>query len=229
MSAGLMSFLFEADPVQELTLLGDAAPVYVGGKETLEKKPNWRESVDINFVWDRQPIDYGYGAIGSPVDFKFPARITKATYLARDRMEGWDIINFFNRHQGQRLSFFTPTFEDDIPYSAISGGGLAILIKGTAFAYTYMDNTVYRRIVLRLADGSYSYHLVDFIEALPSGDSVLWVTEALPVLALNRETVRGISWCLSSRFATDELVMTFPSNTVAEFSLAIRSLENFEI
>lgn len=228
-AVGTMSYAFEADPTQRIIYPGDPDPVYVGGKEVLLKKPNWRENVDVSFVWDRAPIDYGYGAIGNPVDFDFPSRITKATYLGRNRSEVWSMMNFFMRQQGRRMSFFAPTFEDDIPYTALSGGGLAILIAGTAFAYTYMNSTVHRRVTLRLADGTYSHHVVDFIEALPSGDSVLWVTEPLPVLSLTPETVRGISWCFNSRFAADEQVFVFPSNQVAEFSMSVMSLENFEV
>jgi len=226
---GTMSYSFEVDPTLRIIYPGELDITYVGGKELMSKKPNWRENVDVSFIWDRQPIDYNYGAIGNPVNFSFPSRITKATYLARDRVEAWSAMNFFMRHQGRRMSFFAPTFEDDIPYTALSGGGLAVLIDGTAFAYTYMNSTVHRRITLRMIDGTYSHHVVDYIEALPEGVSVMWLTDALPVLSLTPETVRGISWCLNSRFATDEQVFVFPSNEVAEFSMSVMSLENFEI
>lgn len=228
-AVGTYSYSFVCDPLHPHPFVDFGEAKFLAGKEVFEKKPNYRDRIDVNYQWERTPIDYSYGAIGNPVNIKFPTRTMKANYLGRDRNEIAEVVNFWRRQQGRRQDFFTLSYEDDIPYDAISGGGRAILIKGTAFAYTYMGSTVFRRIALRLIDGSLSYHLVDYIEALPSGDSVLWVTDQLPVAELTRNTVRGISWAPNSRFATDALTVNYRSNSVGEFSLAIQTLENFEL
>ena len=226
---GTMSFSFTVDPTDDVQIPDGSDPVYIGAKEVLQKKMNWRDDVGINFVWSQDVIDYGFGDIGTPVPFNFASRVTKANFLARNRLELWDAMKFFERCQGRRQSFFRPTFEDDIPYIALIGGSNAILVEGRAFAAIYKDDTVYRRIALRMVDGTFSYHLVDFIEPLPSGQSVLWVQGQLPVTELSRENILGISWVLNSRFENDQLTFVFKADSVAEYSMAFRSLENFEL
>lgn len=226
---GTMSFSFTVDPTELVDVPDGDEPVYVGGKEVFARKMNWRDDVGINFVWSQDVIDYGFGDIGTPVPFDFASRISKANFLAKSRSEIWDAMKFFERCQGKRQSFYRPTYEDDIPFTALASGGLAILVQGRAFAATYADSTVFRRIALRMADGSLSHHLVDFVEALPSGDSILWLQDPLPSVPLSSQTVRGISWVLNSRFENDQISFVFKSDSVAEYSLAFRSLENFEL
>jgi hypothetical protein len=140
------------------------------------------------------------------------------------------LLNFFQRHKGMNREFFMTTWEDDVPFSSLSGGGLSILINGTSFGIAYKDSTVFRRIMIRYADGTISQHKVDYVEVLPDTfSSVLRVVEPLPVTEITPQNVRGISWVLCARFASDRMDVDFLTSDKASISIPIQTLENNEL
>lgn len=231
--AGDGRFKIEADPDADVFIpqvQEESDLVFLGERELFTKRLNWSAGIGLDAQWDRQPLDYGYGVIQQFIANDFPTRVMKMNYAAANLQGAYEIVGFFMRHFGRNREFLLPTWEDDIPYTALAGGGKAILIQGEAFAYAYKDSTVFRRIMVRYTDGTQSHHVVDYIEPLPdTNSSVLWVTDTLPAAQLTPENVQGISWVLNCRFAVDRLDVTFLTNGVSTFPLSFVSLENFEV
>jgi len=216
---------------QELYEIDDiTAPVYVGASEFFDFRPDWRNGVEVTYTWVKLPVDYGFGIFDNVRAIEYPIRLYKANFNALDIEEVYGLLNFFQRHKGMNREFFMATWEDDVPFSSLSGGGLSILINGTSFGLAYRDSTVFRRILIRYADGTVGQHKVDYIEALPDTDSsVLRVTEPLPVSEITPQNVRGISWVLCARFAADRMDVDFQTSDKASISIPIQTLENNEL
>ena len=229
-TVGTASYRFMVKPGSHFPAPNIGTPEYVGGYEIFMKKPNWASPVAVEYTWERALVDYGYGTVEQYSPFEFHRRNTKADFTGRTPEEAYEVMSFFRRHLGQCREFLRPTWEDDVPFRALAGGGLAIIIDGTAFGQAYKDSTVFRRIMVRYRDGTYGHHVVDFVEVLPdTNTSVLWLTEPLPVAELTSANVIGISWVLVSRFSSDRLDLDFLTTSTAQFSLTMQSLENFEI
>lgn len=220
--------MFAPDKQPAIPVIGE--PELVGGREIFMKRLNWANGPEVQHAWDRDPVDAGFGVVAQYYANAFPTRIFKANYVGKDHTDAYEVINFFMRHYGMNREFLLPTWEDDIPFVAIAGGGLAILVEGTNFAYGYMDSTVFRRIMIRFVDGTYFHDLVDYIEPLPDTDSsVIWLKDMLPVEKMTPANIAGISWVLVSRFAIDRLDVDFLTNSVATFPISMQSLENYEV
>lgn len=230
-TAGTASFPVQFRPAsggQQVPDIG--TPVYVGTLEVFPFKPNWGGGNEMGFNWLHNIIDFPYGQWRNWTPIEFPSRMYKFAFSAKTLRAVYEVISFFNRHKGMRSEFFLPTWGDDIPYTTLAGGGLSILVAGEAFGQTYEDSTVFRRVMVRYTDGTVTYHQVEYIQPLPGTDSsVVRVIEPLPVDELTPQTVLGISWLLVSRFAVDRMDIDFLTNGVAEFSIAMKTLENFEL
>lgn len=210
------------DPSTEVTQLG--------AYELWTKKPNWAGGVSHSYIDPRDEVDYDFGPIDIQRTYAFPSRTIKADFVGRSVDETVAAIEFFMRHKGRQRAFFVETWEPDIPYSAIAGGGYSILIDGTAFGRTYHGTTVFKRIVITMADGTQHFAQVDYIDPLPDTlSSVLWVKDRLPVDDLSAGTIARISWVLLVRFASDILQVDWVTRTVSRFSLSWTVLENNEI
>lgn len=220
---------FEVDPGTEkypATPAGES----VGFREVFMRKFNWERAVRLRHVYPRNTIDYGYGKIAATVPYDFPSRITTADFIGRNRADVQKTVDFFVRHRGRAREFLLPSWENDVPYFAITGGGYAIICHGKEFGELYEDSTVHRRIVVRFANGTYSHHLVELIEPLPdTNSSILWTVDQLPMSDLSPATLTGISWELVTRFATDRLDIDWITDDRAQYSLTFQSLENFEL
>ena len=118
----------------------------------------------------------------------------------------------------------------DLACQSASDSAECGVVAGEAFGHTYQDSTVFRRVMVRYTDGTVTYHQVEYIQPLPGTESsVVRVIEPLPVDELTPQTVLGISWLLVARFAVDRMDIDFLTNGVAEFSIAMKTLENFEL
>jgi hypothetical protein len=229
--AGTANFSVPFRPAAGPPLVPDLGePYYIGNLELFPFKPNWASGVGEDFLWPHKVVDYNFGQWRNWTPVEFPSRLYRFDYARGDLRSAYEIMAFFQRHKGMRSEFFLPTWQDDIPYTTLAGGGLSILVDGQAFGHVYQDSTVFRRIMVRYTDGTVSYHQVEYVESLPDTDSsVVRVIEPLPVVELTPQTVTGISWLLVSRFAQDRLDMQFLTGGVSTFTLSMRTLENFEL
>lgn len=230
-NTGTTNLTFQIRPQNQLVVPDTLVDrTFEGPWEVWTRKPNWANGVEVDHVWFREPIDYGYGVVGQYRPIPFPARVNKLDFIGRSITETYGDLAFFNRHRGMCNEFLAPTWENDVPYTSLSTSRTDILIDGTAFGTIYQDSTVFRRIMVRYRDGTNVFAKVEQIEPLPdTASSVLRVTDPLPNIPLSPETIYGISWALVTRFAADRMDVDFVTNEVAQYTLAMQSLENFEL
>lgn len=220
---------FEVRPGSEV-YADTAPPDLLGVRDLFTRRPNWKDGTEVSYVFARSDIDYDYGAVVREKLCDFPSRLISADFIGRDHEDVQGVIDFFHRQRGRRGDFFLPTWENDIPFLAITGAGYAILIDGVFFGLTYKNSTVFKRIMLRMADGRNLHFEVDFVDVLPdTNGSVLWVRDRLPVEEITPDSVRAISWVLVVRFASDRLDIDWVTDAVAQFSLSFQVLENIDL
>jgi hypothetical protein len=231
---GTIAVKADVDPGSEIwdaEDLEDDDIFIIGLREYFDHRNNWGAPPDIEYVYPRELIDYGYGPVSAYLPFSYPARIHKTTYLAKTAVAASSYVKFFMRHLGRNREFLAQTFEPDVPYYAVAAGSKSLLIEGRNFGLAYRDTTVFRRIVIRPIHGEPVHRQVDFIEVLPDTETtVVWLTEDLPDdVNLAPAEIYGCSWVLVSRFASDRLEVDWQTNEVAVLALSMQSLENFDI
>lgn len=223
-----LTFKFLAQEFYEIVDIG--TPEYLGALELFPWRPDWSNGIGVDHVWAKSAVDYGFGVFDYVREIDHPTRVMKFNMTALSIIRAYELMAFFQRHRGMANEFFLPTWEDDIPFSSLSGGGLSILIDGTAFGYAYRDSTIFRRIMIRYRDGSLGFHVVEYVRPLVDTDSsVVRVTEPLPVTELTPQNVIGISWVVVARFATDRLDAQFISSEGVQMTMPMQTLENFEL
>lgn len=203
---------------------------YVDWREIFMLKPDWASGVEVGYQAPREDVDYGFGVVAYFDRIPYPRRQMRGDYIASTHAKAQAVIDLFNRCQGRLKELLIPTWEDDIRFQFIFPGLAQIVVSGTDFADEFQDSTVYRRIMLRMKDGTYIHRAILDIVALPETNaSVITLNEELDGdLTYNHDTVRGISWVLAARFATDKLEIEWLTSTACQYRLTFLTLENTE-
>lgn len=228
--AGTVNVAFDMNPSFATFTPGVGDQTFLGFREIIPWEINWGANPEVTHAWPRDDVDYGYGMIQTFTPINFPGRINKFSYWRKGWQNSYNMIDFFFRMKGRNREFFAPGYERAIPYYAAAQGNKSILIKGLDFAYTYMGSTVYRRVAIRLKDGSLIHRQVDFIEALPdTNTSVIWLTEDLPEVPVAPAETNGIWWVTVSRFASDILTVDWLTDDIAQITFNLQNLENYDV
>lgn len=224
---GQTTMLLDLDPGHEEDF-ADAAPTQFRGQDTMFLRPNWKDGVAVTVGVPGDKIDYGVGQIAFDYRQTLNTKIVEFTFLGRARDEVRKHLNQFHRTKGRRGVFYIPTWTSDFE------------MVGTP---DYGDNTITVR-------GTYRQELnpIDFSHrniALIWGDTVVpcGIYSVEPVaegLKLKIDTPLGslplppkffLSWLVMARFASDEMVIDWKTDTVAEISynVAVMRESFFEI
>lgn len=229
-NAGTMKVSALVDPGSDPYEPDTAGQQFLGFREYFGGKFNWDESPVITHAYPQTDIDYGFGRIATYVSEKFPQRITKLNYWRGSAGTVKQLIDMFCRQYGMNREFYFEGIEKQIPFATMAGQTQAILLDGLHFADVYADSTVYRRVLIKLKDGTEIHRQVDFIQALPdTNSSIIWLTEALPDVPLSQADVRGVFWVTVARFATDRLDVSWLTSEVAKLALPFQNLENLDL
>lgn len=231
---GTINVRVDIDPAERFFTDAQIAAVdlpILGTHEFLDLKHNWREPIDRQHVFPMEVTDYGYGRVASFRPYAFPAQLNKLQFDQRTREDVLTYVRMFLRQRGRNREFFTQSYEPDIPYYAAAAGSFSLLVEGVAFGLTYADTTVFRRLLIRTKTGEYIHRQVDYIETLPdTNTSVVWLTEALPMdVNVAPNNIFMCSWVPATRFASDRLEVEWLTNQVAQFSMTVQTLENFDL
>lgn len=229
-AAGTMRIKATVDPNYKPYAAGVAGRQYLDLREYFTSRQNWSDNPTVTHEWPIDLIDYGHGRIATFVSEQFPQRVYKANFWKATADETRQLIDFFCRHWGMNREFFVSSWEPEIPYFAAAGNTKSIFVEGLAFADAYRDSTVYKRVMIKLKDGTEIHRQVDFIEALPETNfSVIWLTEDLPNVPIAPKDTVGIFWVTVARFATDRLDVSWVTNEVGKLALPFRNLENPDV
>jgi hypothetical protein len=177
----------------------------------------------------RDLIDFNRGLTDSYAPQAFQTRLMTYAYIGRDSIEAQAALDFFCRMKGQAREFYMPTWENDIPLgNTIPGGSTHLRVKGTSFATAYGDSTMYQAITLFLWDGTIYNRVVtgiNTVDDLLGQDTIISVSEAFPE-SIEVDDVRMISWLPVWRLASDTLTMAWKTNSVAQYQMAMKMLED---
>ena len=220
---------FDVTPASEPVVALPAAPQTFNGRELYTVKPNWGNAPTVTFEAIRDEVDFGRGLTDSFAPVAFQTKTMIFSYVGRTLDEAQAALDFFCRMKGQAKEFYMPTWESDIPLgNTIPGGSTHLRVKGTSFATAYGDSTMYRAITVFLWDGTIYHRVVtgiNTVDDLLGQDTIISVSEAFPE-SIEVDDVRMISWLPVWRLASDTLTMAWKTNSVAQYQIAMKMLED---
>lgn len=206
-----------------------AAPVLWRDTEVLEKRPNWRENIDLDHHWHFAWLDTNRGAFDYRTPHDAPKDVRRYTFTLRSREEVAALRDVFVRARGRRGELFVPTWDGDLvirPDTVMADGTTRLPLVEVGEATRMVSERVYRNVCVRLTDGTRLYRHItagDFDSAGP----VLVVDEGWPRNIESHE-VLAIHWMPRCRFASDELAIRWITAGVAEASVGFQVLEDIE-
>lgn len=215
---------FDVDAGSEVAKIPSDPTTLFNGREVFEMKPNWANPLALSFVSGREIVDYEIGRTASFLPSTFPEDQIKAGYLGRNSAEIEAIVDFFLRMMGQQDEFYMPTWMADIvPKASLVSGQATLTVAGTDFAAAYND-TVHKAVAVFLNDGTTLYRTVSSL-AVVGSDSRLTMTSNwganIPLSA-----IRMVSWMPVWRLLSDGLVLEFLTQSVAQTTLSMKTLED---
>lgn len=215
---------FSVDPGSEVEDAGGPSMWIQGGREVFIRQPNWADAVESEFVWPSETIDYGFGRTATFIPQTFGTMIRRASFVRQGAEDVEDIEQFFSRQRGQAGEFMAPTWINDLPpVAGLVEGTNFIRVAGTEVAAAYADDATYRAVAVIMDDGRRIFREVISISE-DAGESVLYLDRNwlgdLPLADIDM-----ISWLPVMRMAVDQLTIEWVTNTVAQVSLGMRSLE----
>lgn len=199
-----------------------SAPLTFNGRELWMKKPNWIESVNLDFTGFLETMDFGRGVVEHYSPVPWNGRNWKATYLGKDSAAAEELLAFWHRLKGQQSEFYMPTWQDDLSLSiGAAAAATTLVVPGTRVKSLFSGSTVYKAIIALFRDGTYEAKVVSGIT--DNGvNSTLALTSGWSK-AVNSTTALRVCWLPVWRSATDTLTMEWQTRTVAQcqFSFAV--------
>jgi hypothetical protein len=131
------------------------------------------------------------------------------------------VEQFFDRMKGRRTAFYVPTWEADFALAASAGSGSSTFVAdGSTLFDDFGDvdySVVNEGIAVCLTDGSTLYRRITDITA--TGDDSLVTVNAAWGVGLSDANVARISRMPLSRFASDEMTMSWRTPLTASSRL----------
>lgn len=223
---------FTVDPLSEPRIAPAAATTMFQGREVFLKRPNWANRVDVQIAHDVQVLDYGRGPVArfTPVEFGFETR--KANYINRNTAEAEAIRDFFFRMKGRQGEFYMPTWEYDfVPKTVAPVGTASLRVAGADFATAYGNSTVHRAMFVLMNNGEVLFREVLSVAAVTDAegvDSLITIGEPWD-RDIAQEGIVMCGWMPVWRFVSDNLVIEWLTNSVAQVSLNMMTLEDLPV
>lgn len=174
------------------------------GREVFTRRPNWANTVSLDFDWPVETVDFGHGRIETFRPVTFDTETVQATYLGLGAADVQEIENFFHRVTGQLGEFWLPSGINDLPMTAGSATGSTDL---------HVTGDYTGAIAVFMRDGRRLYRNYD------SG-----TVDSPWLFDLNPEDVDMVCRMTVARLATDNLTMEWLTSDVAQTQIAIQSL-----
>ncbi len=218
---------FNVAPASEPPLLNPpVAEQTFNGVEVLTLRPNWSKPLDVERRFDSETIDYGWGKTQNFFPTDFSQRLMKATFLGKTRADAEKVVGTFIRMKGQRGVFYMPTYERDMEISPLASAGVNLRLSGTEIADWLSDDKVYRNIAIITRDKQIHCYSISAVAKITTIDTLLTLTTAVTSDVLANAAI--VCWLPLCRFATDELTISWVTDSLAQFDLSIKSLRNDE-
>ncbi len=224
-----VSVVFNVTPTSEIKVPVGLAPVVFNSREVFMTKPNWGGNTGLTYEQLVEEVDFGRGKTARFLPIEFETRIRKFEYIGRSFAEADATREFFDRMKGQRGEFYMPTWENDlIPGVATPQGGNFLRITGLSIYDNYVNDTVHRALIVFPHIGEPMMRRIQSIYRIDDEigtDTGIQVDAPWPI-EISQDTVRQICWMPVWRMASDSLTMEWKTNSVAQYALSMRSLED---
>ena len=223
----IVNVSFDADPGEELWWSVPAGSLFHLGRELFLERPDWSASITPEFESALEIVDYGKGRKDFNIPRPFNTRIHKAEYIEATRERTDAIVDFFRRNRGAQGEFFMPTFTEDLVLKTTAPAGTSSLrMAGREVYQDYVEDVVYRDLIIFYANGLYETLHVGDITAISDengNDSVIGLTTPLTYTA-SVDTIQQICWLPLWRFATDGLTVQWVTDEISQISMSMRAL-----
>lgn len=220
-----LALRFDVMPLSEPVTEVPAATDLFYGRELFLKRANWANPVNRASGHAVEELDYDRGPNSRFYPVPFGYETHRAVYLNRNAQEAEDMLNFFRRMRGQQGEFYMPTWEYDfIPSGVTSAQSTGMLIDDQGFATDYQDSTVYRAMFVMMNDGELILRKVLQVEQVENGSIIVidepWGRE------FTANDIVMCGWMPVWRLASDTLVIEWVTNSVAQITLNMTTLED---
>lgn len=195
--------------------------------EVFDRKPNWGEQVDLTHAWDVAWLDTDRGAFDYRTPHDAPKDVRQFVHTLDNREQVAEVRDVFFRAKGRRGELYVPTWDDDlqVPPGVVLAAGTTQLPVTTPGESTRMANErVYRNICMRLTDGTHLYRHIT-AGGFNNNDPILVVDTGWPRNIVAEEIV-AIHFMPRCRFASDELLVNWLTDGIAEATMAFQVLED---
>ena len=224
------SLTFNVTPLSEVYLdPGPPTGPVLNGREILDLRPNWADDIPVTMEHDVETVDYGRGPVSRFFPVTFGWMLRTHTFLGKTPEDAEKLIDFFRRRFGQQGEFYAPTWDADIMPKKLAPAGTSNLrIAGRNFFEVYGSSTVHKAVAVKLLDDTWAYRKVSSVIGVTDtegSDSVITIEGTWP-FAVGPETISFISWMPVWRFASDVLSIENLTDRVAQFKIALRTLED---
>ncbi len=221
---------FNVTPASEDEAVLPGASTTWRGSEVFMTKPNYINPITLGFTYPTEDVDYNRGVTKTFTPINFGTRTWQAEYLAATRAQADALLNTFRRAKGRRGSFYMPSWKDDLPpMDPITVGSFRIRTKGRDTAKLLSGDSVHRNIAVFGTDGVTIMfnHVQQIIEVDDErGNDTILVLSNQWATPLRVDQILRISWMPLWRFASDQLTISWVTDSVARITPTFVSLED---
>jgi len=131
------------------------------GRELFLKKPNWRDTVSLDFAEPRDVLDPGLGRDFMAAYRRATQLTVQCGYTGMSFDKAHELVDFFMRQRGRRNAFWAPVWSRNIqPSETVVVGDNTFQVDGPDFAAAYDGNPLYRAMVAFWPDGGHQANRV---------------------------------------------------------------------
>jgi hypothetical protein len=220
------SIVFAVNPGSE-TLEAPYPEMMLDGYPVFPLRPDWTQDVQINYQHPADFLDFGWGPTDTVVPITFGTTVRQFAFTARSRAEVARLRRFFVSMKGQRGEFWASSEQSDLVLAVDCLSGSATLtVQDATVEAAFANDLAHRAIVIVLADGTrYARSVINMDQA---DDTTVLTLEAAATADWKLDNVAQVSWLYRSRFASDQLVMQYVTDTVAQAQVAITTLPVYD-
>ena len=215
------------DPGSDIEIAGAAATTF-NGREVLTLSPDWGTEPEFEFEDPTEWFDGETGPRSAVRTVDFVTILRRQRYMIFSAAQADALIGLFLRMKGRRGEFYQPSGRNDFTLmQATTSGTNTWRVAGHEFAEAYAGDTVHRAFEVRLRSGAVHRFLISGITTGGTTTPYSQIqTTSNAALTINPADVLMISWLPCVRFATDEIEVTWKTDTIAEVTLNTQTLED---
>ena len=224
---GNIAVKFDADPATAWSYTPPLAPVTYKGYEVWSTPPNWRDGASIVHANPRSDLDFDTGRVIYFEPVAWDRRTTQLNFLGRSNAGAQLLLDTFYRCQGQRVPFWMPTWENDLPILSLVAGGSAFQTTAVS-ALQAAGSPTYKHVALWLRDGGIVIRRVLAMAQNGSAACTVQLDSALPG-DLDASSVRMACWLMPVRFASDTFTQEWATDGIAESTVVFQMLPEDDV